>query len=77
VDRGYTWAFAEPGPHQGRPRIVLDGREQRSTEAREIFFCQARLEMLFLVVLHYKIRGRPVQTRARPEPGPKFEARRV
>jgi hypothetical protein len=33
--------------------------------------------MLFLVVLHYKIRGRPAQARARPEPSPKIEARRV
>jgi hypothetical protein len=38
---------------------------------------QARPEMLFLVVLHYKMRGRPAQARARPEPGPKIEARRV
>jgi hypothetical protein len=33
--------------------------------------------MLFLVVLHYKIRGRPTQARPRPEPDPKIEARRV
>jgi hypothetical protein len=33
--------------------------------------------MLFLVVLQYKMRGRPAQTRARPEPGPKIEARCV
>jgi hypothetical protein len=33
--------------------------------------------MLFLVVLHYKMRGRPAQARARPEPGPKIEARCV
>jgi hypothetical protein len=33
--------------------------------------------MLFLVVLHYKMRGRPAHARAWPEPGPKIEARRV
>jgi hypothetical protein len=33
--------------------------------------------MLFLVVLHYKMRGRPAQDRARPEPDPKIEARCV
>jgi hypothetical protein len=31
--------------------------------------------MLFLVVLHYKMRGRPAQARPRPEPDPKIEAR--
>jgi hypothetical protein len=33
--------------------------------------------MLFLVVLHYKMRGRPPQARARPEPDQKIEARCV
>jgi hypothetical protein len=33
--------------------------------------------MLFLVILHYKMRGRPAQTRVRPEPGPKTEAQYV
>jgi hypothetical protein len=33
--------------------------------------------MLFLVTLHYKMCGRPAQARARPEPGPKTEARHV
>jgi hypothetical protein len=33
--------------------------------------------MLFLVVLHYKMRGRPAQAPARPEPGPKTEARHI
>jgi hypothetical protein len=33
--------------------------------------------MLFLVTLHYKMRGRPAQARALPEPGPKTEARHV
>jgi hypothetical protein len=46
-------------------------------EAREIFLARARLEMLFLIVLHYKMCGRPAQARAQPEPGPKIEARYV
>jgi hypothetical protein len=33
--------------------------------------------MLFLVVLHYKMRGQSAKARARPEHGPKIEARRV
>jgi hypothetical protein len=33
--------------------------------------------MLFLVVLHYKMCGRPAQARARPEPGLKIDARRA
>jgi hypothetical protein len=33
--------------------------------------------MLFLVTLHYKMCGRPAQTRARPEPAAKTEARHV
>jgi hypothetical protein len=49
----------------------------RDLEAREIFLARARPEMLFLVVLHYKIRKRPTQARGRPDPGPKIEARRV
>jgi hypothetical protein len=43
----------------------------------KIFLARARPEMLFLVVLHYKMRGRPAQALARPDPGPKIEARRV
>jgi hypothetical protein len=43
----------------------------------KFFLARAQPEMLFLVVLHYKIRGWPAQTRARPEPGPKIEARRI
>jgi hypothetical protein len=39
----------------------------RDLEAREIFLVRVRPEMLFLVVLHYKIRGWPAQARARPE----------
>jgi hypothetical protein len=33
--------------------------------------------MLFLVALHYKMRERTAHARARPEPGPKIEARCV
>jgi hypothetical protein len=40
----------------------------RDLEAREIFLARARPEILFLVVLHYKMRGRP-------EPDPKIEIR--
>jgi hypothetical protein len=49
----------------------------RDLEAREFFLSRAWPEMLFLVTLHYKMRGRPAQARARPEPGPKTEARHV
>jgi hypothetical protein len=50
----------------------------RDLEAREIFcLSRAQSEMLFLVISHYKMRGRPVQVRAQPEPGPKTEARHV
>jgi hypothetical protein len=42
----------------------------KDLEGREIFFlARARPEMLFLVVLHYKMRGRPGL-----EPGPKIKA---
>jgi hypothetical protein len=41
------------------------------------FLARARPEMLFSVVLHYKMRGRLAQARARPEPGLKIEARCV
>jgi hypothetical protein len=40
----------------------------KDLEAREFFFARARLEMLFLVVLHYKMCGRPAQARkSRPD----------
>jgi hypothetical protein len=42
-----------------------------------IFFARARPAVLFLVVLHYKMRGRPAQARVRPEPDPKIKARCV
>jgi hypothetical protein len=43
----------------------------------KIFLARARPEMLFIVVLHYKIRRWPAQARARPEPDAKIEARCV
>jgi hypothetical protein len=49
----------------------------RDLEARKIFLARARPEMLFLVVLHYKMCGRPAQAQARPEPSPKIKGRRV
>jgi hypothetical protein len=41
------------------------------------FLARAQPEILFLAILHYKPHERPTQARDRPEPGPKFEARRV
>jgi hypothetical protein len=38
---------------------------------------RAQPEIPFLAILHYKTHERPTQARARPKPGPKFEARRV
>jgi hypothetical protein len=38
---------------------------------------RVRPEMLFLAILHYKMRRRPAQAWARPEPNPKIEARHV
>jgi hypothetical protein len=49
----------------------------RDLEAREFFLARARPKMLFLVVLHYKMRGRPAQARVRPEPGSKIKAQCV
>jgi hypothetical protein len=48
----------------------------RDREARE-FLARAQPEMPFLVVLHYKVRRRPAQARARPEPSPKIKSRPV
>jgi hypothetical protein len=54
-----------PGPRQAHPRTLLDGRGKRSWSPRKVFLARAQPEMLFLVVLHYKIRGRPA-----PSPSP-------
>jgi hypothetical protein len=66
-----------PGPRQARSRTLLNGREQRSWSPRKNFWARAQSEMVFLVVLHYKIRRRLAQAQARPEPGPKTEAWQV
>jgi hypothetical protein len=42
-------------------------------EACEKNLARGRHEMVFLVISHYKIRGRPTQARARPEPSPKTQ----
>jgi hypothetical protein len=49
----------------------------RDLEARKKKLAPARPEMLFLVILHYKMRKRPAQARARSEPGPKVESQHV
>jgi hypothetical protein len=66
----YTWAFlARPGSARWPgPPTKLTGREWAEIlkPAKKILV-RARPEMLFLVILHYKIRGRPAQARALPE----------
>jgi hypothetical protein len=49
----------------------------KDLEAGEKDLARAWSEMLFLVTLHYKMRGRPAQARARPDPGPKIEAQHI
>jgi hypothetical protein len=60
---------SEPGLPTNFTRRAGVGRD---LEAREFFFVRARPEMMFLVLLHYKMCGRPA-----PKPGPKTEARHV
>jgi hypothetical protein len=60
------------GPARARPAsgplTNLTGRAWAEIlKPAKFFLARARPEMLFLVVLHYKIRGRPAQARARPE----------
>jgi hypothetical protein len=79
--RGYTWAFFAR-PNSGPARVMPAHGPcwtgvGRDLEARDFFFALAWPEMLFLVILHYKIRGRPAQARARSESDPKTEARHV
>jgi hypothetical protein len=62
-----------PGPPTNHTRRVW----AEILKPTNFFLARARPEMLFLVVLHYKMRGRPAQVQARPEPGPKIEARCV
>jgi hypothetical protein len=49
----------------------------RDLEAREVFLARAWAEMLFLVILHYKMHGRPTPSQGRAKPGPKTEARHI
>jgi hypothetical protein len=60
------------------PPTNLSGRAwaEISKLAKKIL-ARAWTEMLFLVILHYKIRGRPAQARARHELSPKTKARCV
>jgi hypothetical protein len=59
---------ARPGPPMN-----LTGRAWAEIlKPANFFFARARPEMLFLVVLHYKMRGRPAQARVRPEPDRKL-----
>jgi hypothetical protein len=59
-----------PGPGPARARPAHEPYRTgvgRDLEARKIFLARARPEMMFLVVLHYKMRGRLAQARAQPE----------
>jgi hypothetical protein len=70
---GYTWAFwARPDPARARPGPGPPTNFTRRAWAEilkpaKCFFARARPEMLFLVVLQYKMRERSAQARARPE----------
>jgi hypothetical protein len=66
---GPAWARPAPGPPTN-----LTGRTWAEILKPANCFGPSRPEMLFLVVLRYKICGRPGQAQARPEPGPKIEA---
>jgi hypothetical protein len=68
---------ARPGPAPGPPANLNGHAWAVILKPAKIFLARARPEMLFLVVLHYKTHWRPAQARARPEPGPKIEARCV
>jgi hypothetical protein len=56
---------AQLGPRQARLPTLLAG-VGRDLEAREKILARAQSEMLFLVILNYKIRGRPAQVRSPP-----------
>jgi hypothetical protein len=74
----YTWAVlsrARPAP--GPPTNLTGRAWEEILKPAKFFFYRARPEMLFLVILHYKMRGRPAQAQDQPEPGPKTEARHV
>jgi hypothetical protein len=67
--------LARPGP--GPPTNLTGRAWVEILKPAKFFLARARPEMLFLVVLHYKMCGRPAQARARPEPGSKIEVRYV
>jgi hypothetical protein len=75
------WSPPRPGqlarPATGPPTNLTGRAWAEILKPAKIFLARARPEMLLLVVLHYKIRGRPAHARAGTEPGPKIEARRV
>jgi hypothetical protein len=82
----YTWAFlARPGtltrcgpdPSPSHPQTLLDGCEHRSRSPRKKIVARAWLEMMFLAILHYKMRERPTEAHTWPEPGPKVEVWRA
>jgi hypothetical protein len=58
-------ARAQPAP--GTPTNLTGRAWAEILKPAEIFLARAWPEMLFLVVLHYKMRGRPAQARAGPE----------
>jgi hypothetical protein len=60
-------ARARPAP--GPPTDLTGRAWAEILKLAKFFLAQARPEMLFLVTLHYKMRGRPAQAwaRARPE----------
>jgi hypothetical protein len=71
----YPSIFSPAGPALG-PSTNLTGRGVgRDLEARDFSLARARPEMLFLVILPYKMCGRPAQARAWL--GPQIEARHV
>jgi hypothetical protein len=71
----------EPGPLSrpapGPPTNLTGRAWAEILKPAKKFLARARPEILFLVVLHYKMRRRPAQARARPEPDPKIKAQRV
>jgi hypothetical protein len=60
-------ARPDPGPAPGPPTDLTGRAWAEILKPAKFFLARARPEMLFLVVLHYKMRGQPAQARARPE----------
>jgi hypothetical protein len=65
---------ARAQPASGPPTNLTRRAWAEILKPAKFFLAQARPEMLFLVVFHYKMRGRPAKARARPEPILKIEA---